>query len=93
MPREDIVIYLKVPSKEAMELTLKKEKREYLKGEKVDIHESDVTYRNQTEAMYDFLAQSNSHWKTLECIENGTMISKETIHTTIVKILKMNSIL
>lgn len=93
MPKEDIVLYLKVPSSTTGKLIEQKEARAYLNGQKADIQEKDETYRKQTEDMYDLMARTNQRWVTIECMKHGTMVSREEISKQIVEILQKNNIL
>jgi len=86
LPRENLVIYLKVPTQITKRLTGMKKTREYLNG-KHDIQEQDRQHRNTTEIMYNILSQQYKHWITIDCFQNGTMISKDTIHKNIVQTL------
>lgn len=86
LPREDIVLYLQVPSEVTKKLTDMKAERSYLNGKK-DIQEQDHIHRNSTEMMYNILSEQHNHWITIPCFQNNTMISKEEIHKTIVQIL------
>jgi dTMP kinase len=87
IPREDIVIYLYVPWKIGYALTLKKESRKYVNG-KLDIAESDMKHRKETETMYLKLARERKNWLLIPCVsKDGTLLSKNVIHTKIVEAL------
>lgn len=86
IPREDIVIYLHVPWQVGVELTKKKGEREYL-GDRKDILEADQKHRAESEEMYLSLAKKRKNWVALECVENGTILSKEAIHRKVLGIL------
>ncbi len=92
IPRENIVIYLHVPWKEADRLTKLKDERSYLNGKKVDIHEADAKYRQQTEELYNELAIKKS-WTTISCMKNDTIKTREQIHNEIISILKNHLII
>lgn len=87
LPKEDIVLYLKVPSKFSALLSSKKNKRKYLNG-KNDIQETDHNHRCSAEIMYDILSQQYKHWVTVDCVKNGKMKPKEIILNEIVKIIE-----
>lgn len=93
MPCEDMVILLDMPATTAATLIDKKDPREYLNGKRKDIQESDEHHRQDTAAMYNYLASKKSHWHTISCIQDGTIKSKESIHTEIVNALKQNGVL
>ena len=86
LPRENLVLYLKVPSQITEQLINRKGKRNYLNG-KMDIQEQDSKHRLSTEMMYNILSQQYKHWKTIECSLNDKMISTENIHNNIMQIL------
>lgn len=92
LPHEDLVIYLYVPWQIALHLTKSKEKRSYLQGETEDIQEKDEKHRQDTERMYQQLA-SQHHWDTLACTKNGTILSREKIHESIIEILQKRAII
>lgn len=87
IPRENIVIYLHVSWEVATELTKKKGDRAYL-GDRKDILESDQDHRQEAERMYISLAKKRKNWVIIECVENGTIVSKEAIHQKILTVLR-----
>lgn len=87
IPREDIVVYLYVPWKIGMELTMKKGLRAYI-GKGSDIQESDLTHREHAEKMYLNLAKTRRNWVKIDCIENGKLLPKDRIHEMIIYALK-----
>lgn len=93
MPKEDIVIYLYVPWKIAQELTKHKNERAYLNGGKEDIQEKDENHRQQSEKMYLELAEKNSHWVKIDCVENNKILSVQEIHKKIVQTLREKGII
>ncbi|HLD26980.1 MAG TPA: nucleoside 2-deoxyribosyltransferase [Patescibacteria group bacterium] len=88
IPKEDIVIYLTVPWKIGTRLISKKEKRNYLQGNVVDIAERDERHRIESEKMYQWLARKYNHWITIECVAHEKMLSPQKIHTKIVNRVK-----
>ncbi|CAN5220674.1 thymidylate kinase [soil metagenome] len=93
MPKEDLVIYLHVPWKVATDLTKSKQTRAYLEGQSTDIQENDQNHRIQTDQMYEYLAQKNDEWTTIDCTKNGTILTKENIHECILAALQKHSII
>jgi len=93
MPREDAVLLLDMPASSAVTLIDTKGPRKYLHGTTKDIQESDKNHRLDTAKMYRYLADNNTHWHTISCIQNGTIRSREDIGGQIVKILKQKGIL
>lgn len=91
LPREDIVVYLRVPAEITAELTKKKGERSYL-GDNKDIQEENHEYRTVTQDMYTTLAERSHHWIIIDCMEHGTIRNKEDIHKQIVAVLKERNI-
>lgn len=93
IPKEDLVIYLDLPWEVAMKKSEEKLERgtghDYLKG-KADIHEIDREHRQQTARIYQTLVETNSHWRSVSCIdEHGTQRRPEEIHQSIVAIVSV----
>jgi len=77
MPKSDIVIYLDLPPKYAIE-AMKKRKRKYLKKGEKDIHESDIEHLKEAYKTYSMLAKRMRNWKIVKCVdENGKRISRK----------------
>jgi len=79
LPREDLVLYLRVPPRQAQSLVAKKSSRTYTDSEH-DILEADLGHLQDAMAMYDVLA-GGGNWKTVECYDaaRGTIRSPEEI--------------
>ena len=79
LPREDRVIYLRVPPTQAQSLVLKKAPRSYTNAER-DIQESSLRHLQDAAGMYDQLAK-RPHWATIECVDRttNTMRTPESI--------------
>lgn len=88
IPKEDLVIYLAVPWKMGMELTVKKNTRKYLQGVASDIAERDKSHRIASAQMYHRLAKKYAHWITITCDADGKMLSPQKIHTKVVNRVK-----
>ncbi len=87
IPKENIVIYLYVPWKISLGLTNTKKNRRYLNGKKLDIQEENIEYRKVVEKIYlDFSTRYD--WIKINCISNGKLLSRETIHKKIIASLK-----
>jgi dTMP kinase len=67
LPREELVLYLRVPPREAQSLIAKKSARAYTDAAH-DILESNIRHLQDAADMYDLLSQG-SNWKTVECFE------------------------
>lgn len=79
LPREDRVIYLRVPPAQAQALVAQKTARSYTNA-KQDIQESSLRHLQDAAEMYDQLAK-RPHWATIECIDRltNTMRAPEAI--------------
>jgi dTMP kinase len=70
LPREDRVIYLRVPPAQAQALVSQKAARTYTDA-KQDIQESSLRHLQDAAEMYDQLAK-RPHWATIECVDRST---------------------
>ena len=73
LPRETMVLYLRVPPRQAQELVARKSTRSYTKV-KQDLQEASLRHLEDAAAMYDQLARRSS-WRTIACFdtERGAM--------------------
>jgi len=67
LPREDLILYLRVPPAEAQKLVAQKSKRSYTNA-KQDLLEASLRHLQDAAAMYDQLAR-NAPWVTIECFD------------------------
>lgn len=67
LPKEDLVLYLRLPPREAQSLVAKKSARDYTQAAH-DILESDLSHLQDAADMYDLLSR-RSNWKTVECFD------------------------
>lgn len=70
LPKEDLVLYLRVPPREAQNLVAKKSARSYTDAAH-DILESNIRHLQDAADMYDLLSRG-SNWKTIECFDAAT---------------------
>jgi dTMP kinase len=79
LPREDLILYLRVPPAEAQKLVAQKSKRSYTSA-KQDLLEASLRHLQEAAAMYDELARS-APWVTIECFDaaRGAMRSPKEI--------------
>lgn len=82
IPREDINIFLEVPSEIGQKLVDKKEDRKYTKGKKRDIHEENLIYQKECLKMYKFLAKKYpERIRIINCCnDDGSLKTIEEIH-------------
>jgi dTMP kinase len=83
LPAEDLVIYLRVPVKEAHRLVGQKGARDYTKLQR-DILESNIAHLEAAAHVYDQLAQQ-PNWVRIECFDakGGALRSPDAIHAEI----------
>jgi len=83
LPREDLVLYLRVPPREAQTLVARKSSRAYTDSEH-DILEADLGHLHDAMAMYDLLARGRN-WKTVECYDGaqGVLRSPQEISAVV----------
>lgn len=67
LPREALVLYLRVPPRAAQQLVTRKSARSYTKVKK-DIQEASLRHLTTASAIYDRLAQ-RANWATVECFD------------------------
>ncbi len=65
LPREDLILYLRVPPQEAQKLVVQKSERSYTAA-KQDILEASLRHLEQAADMYDLLARE-APWVAIEC--------------------------
>jgi len=79
LPRETLVLYLRVPPRQAQELIARKSARSYTK-EKQDLLEASLHHLEAAAAMYDQLSR-RPNWATISCFDGtrNTMRSPKHI--------------
>jgi dTMP kinase len=87
LPREDLVLYLRVPPHEAQSLVKKKPSRSYTDA-KQDIQEANIRHLEDAADMYDSLSRQ-SPWATIQCYDatRSEMRLPEEISTDILSAL------
>jgi dTMP kinase len=81
IPRADLVVYLDVPIEIGQKLV---ENR----GNKKDIHETDIEYLKKTRQQYCLLCRQNKHWRKIECTQKNNILSREEIAEKIWQVVK-----
>lgn len=83
LPREALVLYLRVPPRAAQQLVTRKSARSYTKVKK-DIQEASLRHLGAASAIYDRLAQ-RANWVTIECLDEKrrAIRSPESIATDV----------
>ena len=87
LPREERVIYLRVPPAQAQALVAKKSARSYTTA-KQDIQESSLRHLEDAAAMYDSLSR-RPHWTTIECVDaaRNELRSPQEISDELVRVI------
>lgn len=80
IPRPDAVFFLDVSPTVSQKLVEKKEKRDYISGEKnKDLHEADPNHlQNAYDAAHDVL-KIFPDWQKIDCCQDGDILPKEVI--------------
>ncbi len=86
IPRPDVVVFLHVPAEIGQKLVEQKGERGYI-GNKKDIAEEDVEHQKESEKNYNDLSKKFV-WKAVECVEKGSLLSKEEIAENVWNALK-----
>lgn len=81
MPKPDLVIFLDVPPETSNQLVLKKDSRVYT-DKKRDLHEEDISYLEKVYHVFKDLSVEDN-WVTIECFENGLLLSEDQIFNKI----------
>ena len=83
IPRPDLNIILHVPAEVAQGLVDKKGHRDYVGGQKRDLHESNLEHLKLAEQVYLQMAEQFPHFSLVECFASGKLLSPEEIHAKI----------
>ncbi len=86
IPKPDLVIFLHVPADVGQKLVEGKGHRDYIGGNKKDLHEKDINHLKEAEYAYLEVAEKFS-WKKIECVE-GSLLSKEEISERVWKVVE-----
>lgn len=88
LPAEDLVIYLRVPVKEAHRLIGEKSSREYT-SRRHDLQESSHGHLVAAASIYDELSRQ-ANWVKIECVEgaNGSLRTPLSIHEEIASVVE-----
>ncbi len=79
IPRPDLNLILHVDAAVAQRLVDKKGDREYVGGEKRDIHEADLEHLRNAERVYLEIAKTFPGFSLIECTRAGEIMSREEI--------------
>lgn len=88
VPRSNLNILLYVPPETAYHLVEKKEERAYLAGGKKDIHEADINHLRYAQQTFLEIAKGKKEWITIDCTENGKLLSEQLIAEQVWHVVK-----
>lgn len=87
IPKPDATILLYMPVEIGQQLVDKKGEREYVGGEKRDIHEDDLNHLTDAASAYLYVAKKYS-WPTIQCAPDGNLRTIEDIHEELYDVVK-----
>ena len=90
IPKPDAVFYLSVPIPVVLKLIKerdRKKNRDYL-GKKKDVHEKDVKFLENSRKSALWLARTQKGWLKIECVKNGVLENRESIHKKVYEKIK-----
>jgi len=79
IPKPDATVLLYMPVEIGQQLVDKKGNRDYVGGEKRDIHEDDIGHLTDAASAYLYVAKKY-HWHTIQCAPDGNLRTIEDIH-------------
>ncbi|MFH0951108.1 MAG: thymidylate kinase [bacterium] len=79
IPKPNLNLILHVDAALAQELVDHKESRDYIHGQKRDIHEADLNHLRLAEKVYLQLADIMPNAKKIECVKDGQIMTREAI--------------
>lgn len=83
IPRPDINIILHVTADINQQLVDKKGHRDYVGGEKRDLHEANLDHLKAAEATYLQMASDYPDFDLIECVKDNQIMTREEIHELI----------
>ncbi|MGH9728798.1 MAG: dTMP kinase [Candidatus Acidiferrales bacterium] len=88
LPREDIVIYLRLPAAKAQAMVGKKSGRGYTRR-RHDLQEANLAHLKAAASIYDRLAK-RQNWRTIDCVHRSEreMLAPEAIHRQVMEVVE-----
>lgn len=83
IPKEDLVILLSMPLISS---------RGLMKGRRLDIHERDIKYMRDVNAVFNYLADLKKNWVRVNCVRGRTILDKSEVHKKVFEILDKRNI-
>ncbi|PIR88791.1 MAG: thymidylate kinase [Candidatus Harrisonbacteria bacterium CG10_big_fil_rev_8_21_14_0_10_44_23] len=89
IPRPDLNIVLFVPPEVGQKLVDKKDKRDYTKGKKRDLHEENIDHLKKTAQVYrEMVGLFPTEFVLVDCTDEGELMSIEDIHERVWDLVK-----
>jgi dTMP kinase len=85
IPQPDTNIILHVSAEIGQKLVDQKGQREYVGGQKRDIHEADINHLKMAEKVYLQIANIFPNFELIECVKDGAIMTREEIHEKVLK--------
>jgi dTMP kinase len=79
IPKPDLNLILHVDAAVAQQLVDQKGHRDYVGGQKRDIHEADLEHLRNAEKVYLEIAQTFPGFQLIECSPNGAILDREAV--------------
>lgn len=93
LPKEDLVLYLRVPAVEAQKLVALKSARSYTSAER-DLLEASLRHLEDAAQMYDLLSK-RPNWNTIECFDakrNQMRLAEDIAKEVLAMVLKTSQL-
>lgn len=87
IPKPDLTIILHVPAEVAQGLVDKKGHRDYVGGNKRDLHEADLNHLQAAEQVYLEIVKQFPEFRLVECYEQERLLTKQEINDRVFKIV------
>ena len=89
IPQPDLNIILHVPAEVAQKLVDQKGTREYVGGQKRDLHEKDLKHLKNAEQVYlEMAKQFPKRFTLIECMKEDKLMTVDEIHAKIVEVVQ-----
>lgn len=90
LPKEDVVIFLDVPTEVSQKLLEKWAKENNTTKDQAEV---DIEHQRKSLEMYRKLVKKYKHWYRIDCTQDGELLSREEIHQKILDLLKKKKII
>jgi len=92
IPREDLVIFLYIPSEISRKLIRSRQKK--FIGLDKDLHEENIKIQKEADKIYLHMAKNSKNWVKIDCVDKiGMLLTKEAIHKKVLSAFKNKRII